>query len=258
MSNYLLTNEATQTGGRFDALAWTYDEPTNHALTATGVGPGWRCWEVGGGGGSVGAWLAEKVGPHGSVLVTDIDPQWMDGRSGIEPRRHDVVRDPLPDREFDLIHARLVLLHLPERHQVLDRLISCLRPGGYLVIEDFDCERTPVESAPDEQAVELFETVHGAFLDLLRGRDADLVWARTLGDTFRDHGLCEVTTSTHAVTWQGGSPGINLHRVNMAQLAAQLPLSGETLAEFHALLDDPAFAVCSYPLVTATGRRAAS
>lgn len=261
MSGYLLNNAAVQTGGRFDSLALTYDEASRQALAATGVRSGWRCWEVGGGGGTIAAWLAERVGPEGSVLVTDIDPHWMQdiaGRANLTLLRHDVVRDELPDGEFDLIHARLVLLHLPQRHLVLDRLISCLRPGGQLVIEDFDCERTPVLAAPDHAAAETFETVHTAFLQLLRDRGADPAWGRSLQAALSDHGLREVATSTHAVTWPGGSPGIKLHRVNIEQLVDQLRATGtdaQRLADFHALLDDPAFAVQSYPLITATGRR---
>jgi ubiquinone/menaquinone biosynthesis C-methylase UbiE len=37
------------------------------------VQPGWRCLEVGGGYGSMAAWLAEKAGPTGHVVVTDAD-----------------------------------------------------------------------------------------------------------------------------------------------------------------------------------------
>ena len=48
------------------------------------------------------------------------------------------MRDDLPDAHFHLIHARLVLIHLPERDAVLERLVTALRPGGWLVIEDFD------------------------------------------------------------------------------------------------------------------------
>lgn len=261
VSGYLLSNAAAQTGGRFDALALTYDEAGRQALTAAGIRSGLRCWEVGGGGGSIAAWLAEQVGPDGSVLVTDIDPQWMNdiaGQANITLRRHDVVRDDLPDERFDLIHARLVLLHLPQRHLVLDRLIRCLRPGGRLVIEDFDCERTSVLAAPNQAATELFEEVHGAFLRLLRERGADPAWGRSLQAALGEHGLREVSSSTHAVTWQGGSPGINLHRVNIEQVADQLRATGvdiQRLADFRALLDDPTFAVRSYPLITATGAR---
>ena len=169
VSSYLLSNAAAQTGARFDALARTYDPASTRALTAAGIGPGWRCWEVGGGGGTIAAWLADRVGPTGSVLVTDIDPRWMGGltgRANVVLRQHDVVHDELPAGEFDLVHARLVLLHLPRRHLVLDRLTSCLRPGGRLVVEDFDCTGPLVLTTPSRPgAEEIFEMVHGAFTD---------------------------------------------------------------------------------------------
>lgn len=263
MSAYLLGNEADQAEDRFAALARTYDPVSTRALAGAGVRAGWRCWEVGGGGGTIAAWLAGQVGPEGSVLVTDIDPRWMrdlPDRPNVTSLRHDVVADELPGGEFDLIHARLVLLHLPRRHAVLDRLIGCLRPGGRLVIEDFDCTWTPVLAAPSQADADLFAAVHHAFLELLRGRGADPAWGRELYSALRDHGLCHVSASTHAVAWPGGGPGIDLHRVNIEQVADRLRGAGvgaEPLARFRALLDDPRFAVQSYPLITAIGRRAA-
>lgn len=260
MSSYLLANAAAQTGGRFDALALTYDRASRRAVASTGITAGWHCWEVGGGGGSVAAWLATQVGPTGHVLVTDIDPRWMcelTDHPTIELRHHDVVRDELPDTRFDLIHARLVLLHLPHRHLVLDRLIGCLRPGGWLVIEDFDCDRVRVLAAPSRSDQDLFTTVHRAFLDLLHAKGADPGWGRALPAALVEHGLRQVTGRTHAVVWRGGGREIQLHRVNMAQIAEQLVTSGldaRLLEDFLTLLDDPAFTVSSYPLVSALGR----
>ena len=80
-----------------------------------GIRPGWRCWEVGSGGASVPAWLAEQAGADGFVLATDIDPSWVDGvaPAGVEVRRHDVAQDDPAEGGFDLVHARLVLTHVP-------------------------------------------------------------------------------------------------------------------------------------------------
>src|SRR6266516_3180461 len=112
------------------------DPITTGRLTSTGVGPGWRCLEVGAGGGSVAGWLAARVGggvgPPGHVLATDINPAQLRPGPGLEVARHDIVRDPLPDAAYDLVHARLVLQHLPERQAVLARLARTLRPGGWL------------------------------------------------------------------------------------------------------------------------------
>jgi hypothetical protein len=47
------------------------------------VGPGWRCLEVGSGGGSIAAWLCDRVGPDGSVLATDLDIEEL--LEGVQP-----------------------------------------------------------------------------------------------------------------------------------------------------------------------------
>ena len=73
MSQYIFDNAASQASQRFGSLEALYDPRTLTMLEATGVGPGWQCLEVGAGGGSVAAWLAERVGASGHVLVTDID-----------------------------------------------------------------------------------------------------------------------------------------------------------------------------------------
>jgi chemotaxis methyl-accepting protein methylase len=56
----------------------------------------------------------------------------------VEVRRLDIRTDELPERQFDLVHARLVLEHLTERQRILDRPVAALRPGGWMVIEDYD------------------------------------------------------------------------------------------------------------------------
>ena len=39
---------------------------------------------------------------------------------------------------YDLVYARLVLFHLPERVAVLGRLWDAVAPGGHLVVQDYD------------------------------------------------------------------------------------------------------------------------
>lgn len=73
-----------------------------------GVNPGWMCLEVGGGGGSIARWLGEKVGADGHVVVTDINPRWLDIQAAnVELRHHDIVSDELPEHAFDPIHAHV-------------------------------------------------------------------------------------------------------------------------------------------------------
>ncbi|HEY0530993.1 MAG TPA: class I SAM-dependent methyltransferase [Actinoplanes sp.] len=56
---------------------------------------------------------------------------------GYEVRRHDVAADPPPEPgTFDLVHARLVLVHVPDRARALATMAAALRPGGW--------SRTPI------------------------------------------------------------------------------------------------------------------
>jgi ubiquinone/menaquinone biosynthesis C-methylase UbiE len=255
MAHYLFDNNAPQAAGRFSVLESRYDSASKKELERTGIAPGWHCLEIGGGGGSIGDWLQDRAGPEGEVTVTDLEPA--------HPRvlRHDITRDPLPSGAFDLVHARLVLIHLPERLRVLERLVAALRPGGWLVLEEFDCTWTPVLAAPDDSATALFERLHGAVMALLEKAGAEPRWGRQVVGAMLRAGLEDVTATTYAESWQGGGEGIALHRVNTEQVSGLLLEQGVSETEldrYLTLLDDPSFVVNSYPLVTARGRRKSS
>jgi ubiquinone/menaquinone biosynthesis C-methylase UbiE len=109
----MLDNAGRESSVRFPAISATFDAGTIRHLQELGVGPGWHCLEVGGGGGSIAVWLAARVAPTGRVLVTDIDTRFLETLNlpGIEVRRHDIATDPLPEGAFDLVHSRLMLQH---------------------------------------------------------------------------------------------------------------------------------------------------
>ena len=149
---YLLDNRQAQAGTRFDALAELFNPWTFQHVERLGIAPGWRCWEVGAGGPGVPAWLAARVGSQGHVLATDIDTSWLPAGAPYEVRRHDVGTDPAPDGDFDLVHARLVLVHVTRRDDALRAMAGALRPGGWLLLEDADPALQP-PIHPDEYAV---------------------------------------------------------------------------------------------------------
>lgn len=193
---YLLANEQVQAGTRFAALAALFDPSTFRRLRELGVGRGWRCWEVGAGGMSVPRWLAAQVGPAGLVLATDIDTSWLvgdDAPGQLRVVRHDVgVEDP-PEAGLDLVHARLVLTHVPQREAALRSMIAALRPGGRLLVEEADPGLQPL-LCPDDHgpAQHLANRLRHGFRTLMAGRGADLAYGRTLPRLLRDHGLVDV------------------------------------------------------------------
>src|SRR5207245_1970263 len=85
---------------RLHAAQELADPATFRHLETIGIGPGMSCLEVGGGCGSVARFMAERVGPTGSVVVTDLDPSRLEGCDGpnVEVRIHDIATDPLEDK----------------------------------------------------------------------------------------------------------------------------------------------------------------
>ena len=125
---------------RFQLLEERLDPTTIRRIERLGLVSGARSLEIGAGRGSIARWLCGHVGPGGRVTATDLETDFLAELSlpNLEVLRHDVRIDEFPERTFDLIHARTVLMHLPERMATLRRMVSWLAPGGWLLVEDAD------------------------------------------------------------------------------------------------------------------------
>src|SRR5581483_1432574 len=224
---YVLDNAAPQTPARFSALGGLYDTTTIRHLEGIGVGHGWRCWEIGAGPGSIAQWLCDQVGPSGSVLATDIDTRFLDKsvRSNLTICRHDIVLDPLPANTFDLIHARLVLVHLPEREQVLDSMIVGLKPGGWLLTEEFDS--LSQLASPERYPGEIALKSAAALRKVMMERGVDPGFGRALAGHLRARGLESISAEGRMLMLLGGSVGTDLIRANLEQLREAILGSGD-------------------------------
>lgn len=256
---YLLDNRQAEAGRRFDALATLFDPPTFRHLDALGVGPGWRCWEVGAGGPGVARWLAHRVGPDGRVVATDIDTSWLDAAEvpGVEVLRHEVGVEPPPAGPFDLVHARLVLVHVPERRRALADMVASLRPGGRLLVEDADPALQPLlcpeETGPGEV---LANRLRRGFRTLLAERGADLAYGRRLPRLLREAGLEEVEADA---SFPIASPACTaLEAATVEQIRGRLVAAGiATDAEIDTHLANVATGrmdLATAPMVSAWGR----
>src|SRR5688572_6417164 len=108
---------------RLESMTSGYQEGTFRALSGTGLTKDWRVAEVGAGTGTVASWLC---GQAGEVVATDLDTRFLDalGHDNLEVRTHDIVSGPVEDAAFDLVHVRLVLMHLPQRDKALANLVA--------------------------------------------------------------------------------------------------------------------------------------
>ena len=265
MSQYIFDNAARQANQRFASLETLYDPWTISHLEATGIGPGWQYWEVGAGGGSIAAWLGEHCGPTGHVLVTDIDPRYLVesallDKPQIEIQYHDIANDPLPEQLFDLIHARLVLFHVPTREQALQRMMTALKPGGWLILDEYD--RTLIDlSYPttDVVASALYHKMFEALSRVMEARGIDLAWGRSLYRRLQEFGLVGVGMEGYMFVWKGRSACASMMRANFEQVREKATgarfITNEEVDQVFSLLDDPDFAISQHLMFTSWGRR---
>lgn len=204
--------------------------------------------------------MAGLVGSEGSVLATDFNPAWIGEEAAalVEVRQHDVTVDAIPAAEFDVIHARLVLVHLAQREAVIASLVRGLRPGGWLLLEHFD-RIFPACPDPESEDEHAYTRVTDAVLELLRRRGADMTYARTLPSRLQRAGLTEVGAEGRLVFVPGATPGSELQRANLLQtggLAVDEGLAtADDVSTFLRLLDDPEFIPATLLLISSWGRR---
>jgi 2-polyprenyl-3-methyl-5-hydroxy-6-metoxy-1,4-benzoquinol methylase len=157
-SDYSLDNAWVQARERLAALEAHADPGTIRHLEALGVSNGWQCLEVGGGGGSIAEWLCRQVGPAGRVVATDINTRFLEALdlATLEVRVHNIVEDELEQGAFDLVHTRAVLFHLGQRQTALERMVSALKPGGWLLVEEPDYSCFVADPRVGQAACDLF------------------------------------------------------------------------------------------------------
>lgn len=134
--------------GRLRKQAAMLEPATRRVFERAGVGRGMTCVDVGCGAGDVMRLMAEFVGPRGSVTGADCDPAasaetLSDLRAGGEGR-FNFVRCDLETAEeidgapFDIVFARLVLIHSRDPVRLLRKMHGWTKPGGLVVVQDYD------------------------------------------------------------------------------------------------------------------------
>ena len=278
---YLFPHSWEGEGDRLTALTRAFDPITRRHLLARGLSDGWRCLEIGAGTGSVARWMSEQAGPKGRVLATDLSLDLMEAQGleagNLELRRFDILTDPLPGEEFDLIHGRLVLEHLPGRLDALARLSRVLAPGGWLVVESlaFGTER-----AGGRRGAALMGSVLTALKLLMRRNGFDGAFGFRLPIHLAGVGLCEVGAEGTQVVLVGGTSSVDWAKPSLRRIGHLLldDESGALPAPLHKvlavtpvrtaverrfeglerLLADPEFVYLAPTLVSAWGRRSPS
>ena len=257
VSDYIFDNAAPEVEARFGALEALFDPVTVRHMEPF-VTTGSSCLEVGAGSGSIALWMSDRVGPQGHVLATDINPRFIEGLASpnLEVRRHDIVTDALEENAFDVAHTRLVLLHLPERVRAIEKIVRSLKPGGWVVFQEF--EATTLRAKPELFRGEYLLKTQIALQEVMTARGANLRFGRELPAALEDCGLREISAEGYLARCTGGSAWGRLLRANFEQMREVILASGAvTEEEFAADLrrsDDPAVSWPSQILWSVRGR----
>src|SRR6266566_3739760 len=119
-----------------------YRRPLATALDRLGLREGWRCADVGAGGGDVSIALAEVVGRDGRVYAVDSDPTTRDEVARAAAAHAQVIaitqagEDLLLPEPVDLAFCRFLLMYVEDPVLVLRRMGAAVRGGGWVVAQE--------------------------------------------------------------------------------------------------------------------------
>ncbi len=172
-----------------------YRRPLATALDRLGLREGWRCADIGAGGGDVTLALAEIVGRDGRVYAVDIDPRARDDIAQAAAAHSQILAITQAAEELtlpepvDLAFCRFVLMHVIDPVIVLRRMGAAVRPGGWVVAQE------PITSAG---------RVAGSPMSMPDARHADI--GALLPSLARDAGLDTVDAWAEAPAGAGPGP----------------------------------------------------
>ncbi len=241
---------------RIRCLEAMADPITISRLERIGVAPGWTCLEVAAGGGSIAAWLGQRVGSAGKVVATDVNTRFLDHlEPPVEVRTLNLLVDDIVPESFDLVHGRAILMHLPEPQSVLAKMAAAVKPGGWLLIEEGDFDgfgaiepRNPETTAWTQRVQEVFQKHTDAGI-------IDAFFGRRVRGLVENLGFVSVTSEGVTQIVRGGEPGARFQELSSAVTHA----AGATSNEEHALnsrfMNDPSFLFKGPAMYGAWGQR---
>jgi SAM-dependent methyltransferase len=152
---YLMGRDDRETR-RLIAVSAVLNPCTRHLLADAGIVDGMRVLDVGTGAGDVALLAAELVGPAGSVVGVDNNPQVLRtafaraqgaGLDNLSFVAGD-CRDALTRGPFDAIVGRLVLMYQPDPVMVVHDLSESLTPGGVIAFQDYNLSPPSCRTSP--------------------------------------------------------------------------------------------------------------
>ena len=255
ISGYMLENAWHRSRERLVLQEQFADPATQRRIASLGSMSGWHCLEVGAGAGSIAQWLCSRVGRDGHVVAIDLDIRFMSHfrEPRLQVRQADIVSEELPESAFDLIHTRLLLLHLPEREAVVRKLVRSLKRGGWLLLEERELALIRHVTTPS------YAGAWAALETVLRAGGVDPSWAHEMPNLLEREGLIDVGAEGEFPLFTGGSPMARVFSITWEQMRERMVASGligddDLTCAIQSLLHTTDWLVAP-PIFAAWGRR---
>ena len=162
-------DKARRVRGVFDSVAGRYDLMNDlmsaglhrlwkrFAVNAMGVRAGMRVLDLAGGTGDLARLFADKVGPSGEVVLTDINgamlaagrDKLLNGGRPIPAVQCDAEKLPFPNAHFDCISIAFGLRNVTRKEAALAEMRRVLKPGGVAAVLEFSRVWEPLAPAYD-------------------------------------------------------------------------------------------------------------
>jgi len=247
---------------RLQELERQLDPMSRRAFDDLGLAAGHRVLEVGPGAGSMLTWLASRVGPDGHVTGLDINPRFVSDLTvpNISVAQGDLMVEAVHNGPFDFVYARLVLMHISDAQDAVQRLVDLLKPGGALLLVDLDFASFQVADPDHAQAAD-FDALVKLYVDVLREHDImDLTFARTLPVLMERAGCTDVSASGTVWAERGATPNAafwkqSAETANAAVRGLAPERTDLAIDDATAAYDDPSFRFMSPTYMVATGRK---
>ena len=229
---YFFDHEWVSERERLKAIERLSDPSTIRTFQEIGVPEKWRCLEIGAGGGSIAEWLCQTVGATGHVVAADLEVKFLKALDypNLDVWEFNLITDDLPESEFNLVHARGLLIHLPKREQIVEKLARAVKPGGWLFLEDPDFLIYGVDPSVSPPMSELARKVDQAMLQAIDLIGIDTHFGGRLFGLIRSTGFESVKGRGEVSVYLGGAPVSELMKLTVERLRTPI-LATELVTE---------------------------
>jgi SAM-dependent methyltransferase len=223
MPEYVLGHHLKGEGKRLALVSELLDPMHRRCLESLGlVKSGARTLEVGCGNGSISAWLARHVAPHGRAVAVDLDPSLVDVHlPNLELRKADIEAGPVEPGSFDVVTARAILHHVADVEKAIANLVASLRLGGAILLIEPDFIPVTIAEPPEVRAF------WSGWLAWSRDRGIDYQIGRTLAPRLAAFGLEQISGTAETAIYNGTSLWADYWTETVEELRQDLMNSGK-------------------------------